>query len=662
MERLRGEYRFPKDTYDRLCHMAFCGCADQIEEFLQKMHPKDRARIGRTTLCPPLRYEVKGFLVNSATSGQIKTVRYFIEDHADITDINEVSCMPEIVLLKMYPLTPLIGACISEQRHRRGGFEVVQYLVKKGAEINKAPTAHRKPALAHAVKLKTIKFLVDSGADLNQCDLEGLSPFYHFIVKESINIKDKVEILDYALHKRPNVYLRTEKGHTAMHLAHDQADILRLFFKRKLSPLFDQGNEDVNAFDYVPCPAYIAAYDNEDDAVVAFLERKDIPLECKINVYLLQAAGRIAFYNSDSDRKQCYGNWVQGLELIEKYNVSLPYPQPLEAYGYRREVRTKEELEAVHRGGKLELWFQYILIYERCLGREGLIKILEVAQKMNENKYFDAGHAVIERALSAEERALEMMLASPPGTFYYHRYVLTRDIVSFFHILSLNMEIQGFPRCIEFGLLALKVKYHLGKPVDDRDKRQIFRLFSIWMELCRRRFLPYPPALFYLAQRFISMFLYYPENSLMLLRYCNYYYTHPELLRMLMDAGGDVAINDIGEDGTTILGKTLEEAIIIRNAKLGYRFDEVIMVLLECGAHIDMTTSLGLNIFCDVVKERVAGYHSIVSKHLPLSLCCLSANAIADYGLPYHMLPPRVIKFIGLHDPAYFKANYEYFP
>ena len=93
--------------------------------------------------------------------------------------------------------------------------------------------------------------------------------------------------------------------------------------------------------------------------------------------------------------------------------------------------------------------------------------------------------------------------------------------------------------------------------------------------------------------------------------------------------------------------------------------DEVIEILIEFGAHIDTTNSQGKTLFnFNKCIEELKDDHifpNVISTHLPLSLSCMAANAIAQYGISYCGLPAHVIKFVNLHNPHYFQ-QFDYCP
>ena len=538
-------------------------------------------------------------------------------------------------------------------------------MISKGAKVNKASTDGSTP-LHHARSLETIKCLLECGADINKANNEGITPLIQVVRSGLLYKKEaKIQILKYLLDKNANVYQCTMDGYTALHIASHAAsaykEVVRLLLDYGAPPMFTT-TSCVTDIDYIPSPVYLAAYSGEEDIVEVFLQREDCPTECKVNIYLLKAVRRQALYCSDDKKKiGFYHVWIRGLEIIKKHNVQLSYPLPIDEYDLREEVKTKEELDVIW-DNTLEILFQHALIYERCLGRVCTEYLLKVGDRMIDKGYLKEGESVIKRGVLIETSVCEELCYKSPNFYSFPRFHVTKSVLDYFHVfirkLLKTAYPLNFPFYIKFGLTALKTKYHLQLPVEPYDKHPILGLFSMWTESCESTNSSYPFEIISLAKEFVLSYLYYPEGSELLLSISNSIYLYPSLLRLLLEVGGDTVINDVGWDGRTLLQVALQEAV---NAyKIG-RIEEVISILLEYGAHVDTTNSKGLTLFSDRVKSKLPSYKALCSPYLPLSLYCTAANVVVKYCIPYQGLPSRVIDFIKLHDPQYFK-QFDYFP
>ena len=657
-----ADYRFSKEKYRQLCYWTRHGKLFEIKALIKEVQPKERVLFGPTTFCPPLKYMLKTPLVIACYWGKFHIVKYFLETFPNIIDVDTLAV---IFFNKKTAITPLIAACMAECRDGRdqASQKIIQYLISKGAKINKLSTDGSTP-LHHALSLETIKYLLECGADINKTCNEGNSLLVKVAGSFVLKKEAQIEILRYLLDNNANVYQCAKNGYTALHMASHSSfaceEVLKLLLDSGAPPMFT-ATSCVTDIDYIPSPVYLVAVSTGNEAIVnVFLQREDCPIECIVDVYLLIAMRSLSlamyFFQGEEEKIRFYHVWIKGLEIMKEYNVQLSYPLPVDEYDLREEVKTKEELDAIW-GNTLEILFQYVLLYERCLGRVCIHYLLEVGNRMIDNGYLNEGESVIKRSVLLQTNICEKICSKPPNYYPFPRFHVTQSVQDELHVLVRKFLQTGYPPnfqlYIKFGLTALKTKYHLQLQVERDDKRQVLLLFSMWMKSCD--FFTnssYPFELISLAKEFVLSFRYYPEGSELLLSNSDFIYQYPSLLRLLLEVGGDAVINDVGWDGRTLLQVALKKAV---NAYKVERIEEVIKILLEYGAHVDTTNSKGLTLFSDLVKSKLPSYKALCFPHLPLSLYCIAANAVAKYCIPYQGLPSHVIDFIKLHDPQYFK-------
>ena len=660
------DYRFSKEKYQQLCYWTKHGKLTEIKALIKEVQRKERARFGATTFCPPLKYMLESPLVIACYWSKFKIVQYFLETFPNIIDVDTLA---DIVLDKKTAITPLIAACMAERRDDcdQESLKIIKYLISKGAKINKSSTDGSTP-LCHALSLKTIKYLLECGADINKACNEGISILIEVARSFLLKIDTQIQILRYLLDNNANVYQRTKNGYTALHMACRSSlayKVVELLLDYGTPPMFT-ATSCVTDINYIPSPAYLAAVSPGGEAIApVFLQREDCPIECTVDVFLLTAMRRLSeamyCFHGEEEKIRFYHIWIKGLEIMNEHNVQLSYPLPVDEYDLREEVKTKKELDTIW-GNTLEILFQYALLYERCLGRVCIKYLLEVGHRMIDNGYPKEGESVIRRGVLLETNICEEICSKPPNSYPFPRFDVTQYALDELHVLIRKLLETGytlnFQLYIQFGLTALKTKYHLQLPDEPDDKRQVLLLFSMWMKSCESTNSSYPFELISLAKEFVLSFRYYPEGSELLLSNCDFIYRYPSLLCLLLEVGGYAVINDVGWDGRTLLQVALKKAV---NADKVERIEEVIRMLLEYGAHVDTTDSKGLTLFSDIVKSKLPSYKALCSPHFPLSLYCIAANAVVKYCIPYQGLPSHVIDFIKLHDPHYFK-QLNYFP
>jgi ankyrin repeat protein len=109
-----------------------------------------------------------------------------------------------------------------------GHFDVVEFLVKKGAEVNKQEDKTLLTALHYAARrgfLKIIKFLIDNGANSNLRDKQGKSCLHYSV------IFGDVEVVEYLTEKVEDVNPVDAEGNTPISLAerHENSVVLNFF-------------------------------------------------------------------------------------------------------------------------------------------------------------------------------------------------------------------------------------------------------------------------------------------------------------------------------------------------------------------------------------------------------------------------------------------------
>lgn len=167
----------------------------------------------------------------AAEEGQIDILKYLVSEGADINSGLE----------KGYPPLYYAVGCRKET-----SFEMVQYLVDRGAEVNLPPTGewnarpesplHRACIEGH---VETVQFLIDMGADVNAItensmitSLDGWTPFL------AAADQGQLEICRLLKESGSNIYAIDSKGRGALHHAvvWDNVKLVEQFLEWGLDP------------------------------------------------------------------------------------------------------------------------------------------------------------------------------------------------------------------------------------------------------------------------------------------------------------------------------------------------------------------------------------------------------------------------------------------
>ena len=605
------DYRFTERQYEDLCDYAFRGKRYEIEVIVNSIPREKRALFGPTTFCPPVRYKMRSPLVSACCGHKLDVIEYLLQTFPHIIDVNAVAYSNYTARFA----TPLMTACMLEWNTNsvsRFDFRVIEYLILKGADVNTGMD-DGTTALHCGGSLRTVRHLVEHGADINKADSMGFSPLLSVVDNSYINNKNKIEIIQYLLDKGANIYQRTTKlGYTVMHLACDKVRVLQFLLDYGLSPLF----ATTSGMDSIPCPLYLAAcaLSNREMITKLFFKREDCPIECRVNASLIQAA--VGFLKTpEALEKAYYEMWVEGLELMKKHKVQLSYPPLLDEYDQRREVKTIEELDNIW-GNTLEMLFQCVLIIERCLGGNDKMLLL-VARAMLDAGYTREGQVIVERILKLEHNTISS---------------------------------QSCPLHVALSLANAK------------SSGEIMTVLSMWISKSEAKSAyVYPTSLISLVNEFVSKHLNSSERSSFLTAHFRLIAFYPSLLRVLLKAGADEIINEVDCHGRTILMEAVEGLYggLFPTIEAG---SEVIKILLQYGAHIDTTNSEGLTLFSQKIQPKLTdSLKNELRMHLPLSLGCITAKAIIKYCISCQGLPSHITKFINLHNSHYFSVQFEYY-
>jgi ankyrin repeat protein len=157
--------------------------------------------------------DVKRSLIYAAEGGENVIVKYLVtEREVDVTFQHN-------------------GKTSLHYASENGHFDVVEFLVKKGAEVNKQEDKTLLTALHYAAArgfLKIIKFLIDKGANSNFRDKQGKTCLHYSV------IFGDVEVVKYLTEKVEDVNVADAEGNTATSLAEKHKNDIVLNFLKNI--------------------------------------------------------------------------------------------------------------------------------------------------------------------------------------------------------------------------------------------------------------------------------------------------------------------------------------------------------------------------------------------------------------------------------------------
>ena len=93
-------------------------------------------------------------------------------------------------------------------------FELLEYLIKKGADVNLKNNEGLSP-IHLACYSENIRILLESGADIQSQDKQGDTPL-HSLVKEG---KEKIDVIEYLIKAGAKIDLKNKNGETPLDIA-----------------------------------------------------------------------------------------------------------------------------------------------------------------------------------------------------------------------------------------------------------------------------------------------------------------------------------------------------------------------------------------------------------------------------------------------------------
>ena len=654
-------YIFPYEIYCELCEFAKLGSLPPLKRLLDFVSMEEKAKFGIETFCPPPKQHLPSPLVLAAQYGHINIISYLLTDYSEFIDINQgATIVSRTTKKKVHHATALWAACTG------GHIEIVKYLVKFGADVNKTTLTRSTPlrgASFHGF-LPVMEYLLQKGADINTPNCIGQSPLC------IAAMRGELEAVKFLLSHGADINQCTINGYSVMHLAAAKGknEVLTVLLEHNISPGFNEACPYDTA--YIPCPLFLAASTGQTKAVEILIHHPECPVACKMDAYLLMAAMQCELRKKlRITEPKIQELWVKGLAIREEHGISI-YEIPVEEYGHRKEIMTKEELVDVWHTEEFALknvFYQSLLIRERCMGSfdQGLIYFL-----IRRGSYFchDACYKEAEllwrRAMKLEVKVCEAEINHPR---YGHCEGIMRDLEKDLTIYTdgIRAMIEGgykpdFALYVEYGMQELSILGQLGNKADSEVVSVtiilglILEVFLSWLlyDKCSMGYTngSWSKECNSLGEKFVQQYLHYKSGTTLLhLALTNFSVSDSEE-RHVLDH-----FNNLKPIVTALLAWGAGSAIEQRDY-LGRRPIHIASMLNECdvlsplidaGVHLDTVDGTGLSIFQSNLPHAKK---ILLYSYGPPPLSCCAARAIVAFNLLYDKLPSHMIYFVQTHD------------
>lgn len=663
--------------FDAICTLSREGKAEEISARIDRLLStrSDECAVGPNTFCRHPSDQKPAPLVIAAQYGKKKVVQYFCEKHRGRVDVNQSATIISLTTKKKVHCATALWAASTG-----GHFEIVEYLIAQGANVNK-PTLTQSTPLRGASfhgHIKVMEYLLTRGADINTPNCIGQSPLCIAAMRGQLNA------VKFLVTKGADMHQKTINGYSVVHLAatKGRVDIVKFLISSGISPLFLKAQPFND--DYIPCPLFLAASTGQRKMVEELMQHKECPPECRSDALLLLGATRCEISPRGltmTSREM----WTKGITLREEHSLEIQFLPPNEHYGDRSEMKDLGDLHTLSQEpnfSRYEAYFQSLIIRERCMGYgdQGLIYFLirRGLWFVNHNHFSEAEQLWF-RAMDMEIRVCEIEIGH---SRFGHSEGLQRDLekdlsqyaCGIWHMVHQEYR-PNFEKYIDFGFKELEILSHLKEKSDSApfiDTVSILAIliyiFASWVYFDNRQTHEDRPDDAYCSKEcnrygklFVEKHLRTAKGSTLLHlllsnapileeeeKLLDKYPDLSNLINALLQWGADEVINMPDDEGT----RPIHLAIDLANRCDGEDtadVQELVSPLIAAGVHLDAVNRRGetINFMCTSDLVRVVLY-----SNGPLSLYCQAANRIVVEDIPYKDigLPAHIVEYIGLHD------------
>ena len=352
--------------------------------------------------------------------------------------------------------------------------------------------------------------------------------------------------------------------------------------------------------------------------------------------------------------------------------------EPVEAYQYRKESETVEELAQIE-GDDEAICIEGLIIRERILGTESklLLKPIEkFASYYKDTRNFYACIALYRHAIKIDqncnnsisdnlERLIEVFYDMTKNNFPLAEKVvlevLEETILEFEKLSASKLKFtQKYDRLHEAG----SVDEIFESTREETEESNDFLLFFLVLlclfsraELCEEE----KTSDLSVLRKLVHMNPRDCEGNTLLHMACGGRCKHsydtwlplplcPKTLKLLLDTGFNVNATNSAGNTPLHLAVSFDPSIDPSiDPDIGPSIDpsDMLEILFDGGAHHDFANNKG-ETTADVAKTDDA--HRILSERKTLELKCISARAVKKFGLPYLGVVPKTLeKYISMH-------------
>ncbi|XP_033746497.1 protein fem-1 homolog CG6966-like [Pecten maximus] len=581
-------------------------------------------------------------LFHACFHGRLDIVRYLLENckpdlEATGTHIVEEDEHSEHIV------PPIWSAAISNQ------LDIAKALIENGANVHGCSdtksTAVRAACYSNNVDM--VKYLVEHGADVNIPNKNGAT-----CLMNAIECK---ELCEFIIQSGAKVNAQ-ESGRdelTALHYAvnYQKLDTIKVLL---------QHGADVNlkTIDGISS-VLLAALLNLTDITYFFIKNDDLPIPTgdKINAIELLGAKAVDYHAFDDAQE----SWTEGIKMRELHGIPKQLPDCRDMYENAKEPETLEELANLQITST-NMYLQAALVKQRILGplnQDSLLAAIQYGWEL--------------RGCRRLQKALEIISSCYDGYITKGWYLLDNCLIAISQVLNLTALILKDERDLKtvehftnMSNFLHKLVEHVFKATpllkektalrdDRRNYQQLLLLLldcvallihivpedyiieSVIFEL--KRIMKFDPrgqqrqTLLHMAvDTSVSKRLYSSEGL-------EEFRDDTALVRTLLECGAQ--INAVDTDYNSPLYCHIKAI-----GKCGVMHEkDILNILLEHGAHVDMTNKAGETPLY-VAKQNYVTLHEV--KHTKLQ--CLAANVINKFNIPYRFeIPINLIRFVEMH-------------